>query len=629
MIKPHIAQQQALQQIDKSVSEGKNKFLVVMPSGIGKTYLSSFATKDLKGKILYIAHRWEILRQAEKSFKQIHNIDDENIGYCNQFKKQINKSIVFAMVQTLSKNYKDIDKNYFDYIILDEYHHSSARTYEEIINYFKPKYFLGMTATPYRGDGTDILKYVDNNVPFKMDLKEGIEKGYLVKIVYYGLKDNIDYSRLKWNGHKYTVKDLDKTLLIPKRDQHVIKDFKRLVKNKQTLGFCCSIKHAKRCVKKFNNAGIKSEIISCYTPHIERKRIINDFENKKIQAIFTKDIFNEGIDIPDIEAILLLRPTQSKTLFYQQIGRGLRKKKGKNNIFILDFRGNYVNSFRIRYWMKELLGNKEKEIKPSYTHNNIGKFYFEKELIDIFKEQESRIITEERLINEYYRLKKLLKKNPAFKDMDTYGIHSASTYGSHFGSWNGFLIKIGEKPNLIMNISKDALLKELKRIHKFIKKIPQYYDIKRHGKYSYTSYINKFGSYSNALKKIGLKYKLQRKTKNTPEIKEKMIKELQRVAKKLGKTPTAEEINKHGEYFSSTYMRFFGSWVNAIKLAGLKPRRYYKKISMNEAKKELRKLEKKLGHIPSERDNRKHGKYSSALYWKKFGSFKKAIEECL
>ncbi len=261
---------------------------------------------------------------------------------------------------------------------------------------------MGLTATPERMDKKDILPFYDNNIIFRMDQKEAIEMGYLVPFHYYGFKDNIDYSKIYFNGFKYDVNDLNKLLMIKDRDNAVIKKFKEMGKSRKSIGFCISIEHADWCAKSFQDAGINAKAIHSKLDDSEtsfdvkkRDQLIKDFRKNKYQVAFVVNMFNEGVDFPDVECLLFLRPTESKTIFIQHMGRGLRISPGKENVLILDFIGNYRTAGMVLSGLGLSGGTGDlKKIKKNskelyYYSNNGCEVEFENEVIDVFKKLEA------------------------------------------------------------------------------------------------------------------------------------------------------------------------------------------------------------------------------------------------
>ncbi len=501
-MKPNLAQKQALICLTNSK---KKKALVVLPSGAGKTILSAFYVQGIKGRVLYLVHRNEIIEQAIKEFELVHNISDSQIGKFNQYHKQIDRKFIFATIQTLSrpKNLELFSKNYFEVIISDEHHHSCANSYQVVLNYFMPKKLLGLTATPYRLDGKNVLETVKNNVAYEMNITEGIKKKLLVPFEYLGLWDNIDYSDIQYQGKTYTQKDLDKKLLIDKRDNQIILEFKNKLKKRKTIGFCCSINHCKRCVKKFNEAGIPSETINYETKIEDRNRIIEGFRQRLYQVIFTRDIFNEGVDFPEVEGLLFLRPTVSKTIFLQQLGRGLRKSEGKKNVIVLDFIGNYMNAYIIREIMKDIVETGASiEHKSVFKYNPICTIKFDSKVIKLFDEQvkDKRGATKPILINEYLRVKKELNRLPTGNDITQFGRFSVSTYQNAFGSWN----KFKEEMNDYRHYSKGWVIEKYNFLKKKLERIPFTNDWLEHfGKDGLSARYRHFPKMISFAKKMG------------------------------------------------------------------------------------------------------------------------------
>ena len=257
-----------------------------------------------------------------------------------------------------TKNLERFSKDFFDYIVIDEAHHAAAPTYQRVLNYFNPRFLLGLTATPFRSDEKEILTSFDNHVFYQMDQEQAVSEGYLADINYIGYFDDIDYSNIRWNGNRYDIDDLNKKLMIESRDQSILKKYRdESVKNEKTIGFCTSIEHADYMANVFNKNGIrsvaihsKSETSRSRFSNEERETLLKKFREDKFEVAFTVNMFNEGVDIPDVSTILMLRPTDSLTIFIQQIGRGLRLSDGKESLKVLDFIGNYrteISSWKV------------------------------------------------------------------------------------------------------------------------------------------------------------------------------------------------------------------------------------------------------------------------------------------
>jgi superfamily II DNA or RNA helicase len=402
-IAPHEVQQMALDNLTESRDDGKDKGLVVLATGLGKTYLSIFDTIQANAsKILFIVHVGEILKKTRNSFEEVMPKRAKEMGFYMGNNKNREKNILFATIQTLTrpKNLSQFDSKEFDYIILDETHHLAAPSYKRVFDHFKPKFFLGLTATPNRMDQQDILGFYNNNLIFEMEQDEAIKKGFLTGIRYIGYKDNVDYSKIYYNGFKYDINDLNKNLMIEERDKSIISKFKELGPNKKTIGFCASTEHADWCAKRFRKEGINAVSIHSNLDNSDlsvdmkdRDKLIEGFEKSKYQVAFVVNMFNEGVDFPDVDCILLLRPTESITILTQQIGRGLRISPGKKEVLILDFIGNYQTAHKILPALGIGNVNELTEVKDKgiYYYDNDGRsVVFDSEVVEIFRMMTSR-----------------------------------------------------------------------------------------------------------------------------------------------------------------------------------------------------------------------------------------------
>ena len=450
-IKPHYLQKMALDALDFYRDKGWRKGIVVLPTGTGKTYLSAFDAKKFDGRVLFIVHRLDILSQSKEAFEQVW--PEAKLGLLTGEVKEhlIDSKVLFASKDSLrNPEYLSyFSPSEFDYIIVDEVHHGQAPTYQSIIKHFQPKRFiLGMTATPDRMDRKDIFELFDYNKVFEYTLNEAIENGFLVPYTYYGLKDNIDYSKIRHNGQKYNVQDLDKYLIIEKRNEQILKEYLEKGEGNKALGFCCSINHANRMAQFFNERGIPSVSITSETEDRDNK--IKEFRNNKYAVAFTVDLFNEGIDFPDLRILLFLRPTESKTIFMQQMGRGLRLCSGKNRVVILDFIGNYKKANNIRKYLarksKEKKTNAGRIEKILYEYALNCEVHFESEVEEILDRQDKdeRDISKEDLVDAYYTLAEKIERKPTQDDLNNQGEFKMAKYVSVYGSWVKFLREIGE-----------------------------------------------------------------------------------------------------------------------------------------------------------------------------------------
>lgn len=425
IFEPHGAQIEALYNLNQSRKEGYDKALVVAATGIGKTYLSAFDCLDYK-KILFLAHREELIIQASETFKNIHKNKSQGFFY-NKF-KDTNNDITFALVQTLGKkqylNENYFKKDYFDYIIIDEFHHAVAKNYQNIINYFKPKFLLGLTATPERLDAKDIFALCDYNTVYEIRLKEAINKGFLVPFKYYGIfDDTIDYDNVTIQNGKYNKDDLQEKLMINKRANLVLNHYLKYPSTR-TIAFCSSRLHAEYMAEYFSNHNIASAAVYSGTQgeySKKRQEAIDKLKEGTLKILFTVDMFNEGLDIPSIDMVLFLRPTESPTIFLQQLGRGLRKYENKKYLIVLDFIGNYKKANHIPFLLS---GNRydtktlQNESVLTFDYPEDCYIDFDFELIDLFKIQaKNEMKLKDKIIIEFETNKIDLGRRPTRKDL--------------------------------------------------------------------------------------------------------------------------------------------------------------------------------------------------------------------
>ena len=428
LFQPRGAQIEALYALEESRREGATKGLVQAATGVGKTYLAAFDSEKYE-RVLFVAHREEILKQAAVSFKNVRHSED--YGFFHGKQKDTDKAVIFASVATLGrKEYLSKEffaPDYFDYLIIDEFHHAVNDQYQRIVNYFKPKFLLGLTATPERMDGKNIYELCDYNVPYEISLKEAINKGVLVPFHYYGIYDETDYSSLHLVKGRYDEKELNETYIGNVKRYDLIYKYYMKYRSKRALGFCCSRQHAEEMAKEFCKRGI--EAVAVYSNangefSEDRDKAIEKLTRQEIKVIFSVDMFNEGVDIASLDMVMFLRPTESPIVFLQQLGRGLRISKGKEYLNVLDFIGNYEKAGRAPLLLSG--GNTFGE-KPIREYNDMEYpddciVDFDMRLIDLFKELEKKSLSiKEQIRKEFYRVKEMLEgRVPTRLELFTY-----------------------------------------------------------------------------------------------------------------------------------------------------------------------------------------------------------------
>lgn len=385
-IKPFHYQQEILEKLEvERTIHNRFKNLLVAATGTGKTVISAFDYKSFKAnnkskRLLFVAHRKEILQQAKATFQGV--LKDNNFGelWVDGLEPTSNE-YVFASVQTLNNRLKNINLSaeYYDFIIVDEVHHISASTYRPILNYFKPKVLLGLTATPERMDGENILDDFCGRIAAEIRLPEALNKKLLSPFQYFGITDSIDLTNVKWEKGKYVASEL--TSLYTKNNVRVGEIIKGLEKylndinDVRAIGFCATVEHAIFMTEKFNLAGLKAEVLTSKNSS-DREKIREQFKKKEFNYLFVVDIFNEGVDIPEIDTVLFLRPTESLTVFLQQLGRGLRLAEGKDCLTVLDFVGNSRPEYDFENKFRALIGKTTtsvlKEIEDDFPHLPLG-----------------------------------------------------------------------------------------------------------------------------------------------------------------------------------------------------------------------------------------------------------------
>ena len=349
-ISPNSMQEEALKNINNLRSKGATKALLISATGTGKTYLSAFDAKAFQPKrLLFVVHRRTIAEKSMETFQSVFG-SDKSMGVYSGNQQEVDKDFLFSTVQTISKqNHLDkFDKDYFDYIIIDESHRSGSDSYKRLLEHFQPRFLLGMTATPERTDGEDIFSLFDHNIAYEIRLHRAMEEGMLSNFHYYGVTDLIIDGKKQENIRNFAYLSSDE------RVKNIVKYANFYGSDNgitRGLVFCSRNDESKKLAEMFNRSGFRSIALTGDSSEEQRNGAIKLLESdnlaEKLDYIFTVDIFNEGIDIPKVNQIIMIRPTESAIIFVQQLGRGLRKVDGKSYLTVIDFIGAYSNNYLI------------------------------------------------------------------------------------------------------------------------------------------------------------------------------------------------------------------------------------------------------------------------------------------
>ncbi len=486
-LQPNAMQISFINNLNKILEKGEKRALLISATGTGKTYASAFALRENKpGRALFLVHREQIAKQAIESYKKIFG-ETKTFGLLSGNSKEFEADFLFSTMQMMSKEdiFKKFKEDEFDIIVIDEAHRIGASSYQKIIQYFKPKLLLGMTASPERTDGYDVYKEFNYNIACEIRLKQALEENFLCPFHYFGITD-IEFDG-KTIDENTELSDFSK-LTCDERVNYIIKQIEFYGHSGTTtngLVFCSSKREALALSDKFNDRGYFTVVLTGEDSQEKREEAINRLTSKnieeKIDYIFTVDIFNEGVDIPEINQVIMLRPTESPIVFVQQLGRGLRKAADKEYVVILDFIGNYKNNFMIPI---ALSGDR------SYNKDNIRRYVLEGERIipgsstihfdeiskkRIFEAIDHADFTDIKLIKENYtNLKRKLGRIPSLLDFDKYGEMDVFKIfdNKSLGSYYKFLVKYEKKFKIRLNMNEEKMIEFIskkiangKRIH--------------------------------------------------------------------------------------------------------------------------------------------------------------------
>lgn len=358
---PNAIQLEALSALAETRQAGNRAGLVVMATGLGKTWLAAFdSSSDVFERILFVAHREEILRQALETFRRIR--PGASLGLYAGSERTPDAQVVFASIQTLGRmrHLERFTPTAFDYIVVDEFHHASAPTYRRLIDHFEPAFLLGLTATPERSDGGDLLGLCGENLVYRCIVPRGIELGLLCPFQYFGVPDDVDYSNIPWRNARFDEEALTNAVATQRRAENILDQWRRRGAAR-TIGFCVSQRHADFMARYFEAAGVRCASVHAGASSAPRALSLEQLAEGSLSVIFAVDMFNEGVDVPAIDTVMMLRPTESQIVWLQQFGRGLRKFQDKR-LTVIDYIGNHRSFLLKARTLLEIDGQASREL---------------------------------------------------------------------------------------------------------------------------------------------------------------------------------------------------------------------------------------------------------------------------
>jgi len=386
---PTQVQQEALEALAQARQDGARAALVVMATGLGKTYLSAFDSRGFE-RVLFVAHRDEILQQSRDVFRRIR--PESNFGMFHADEKTVTADVTFASVQTLARRCEEFAPDAFDYVVFDEFHHAAAASYRRVVDHFRPRFLLGLTATPDRMDGQLLLPLCGDRFAFRCDLVEGISRKLLCPFEYFGVKDSVDFTPIPWRNGKFDPEALTRAVETRERADHALREW-RARAGRRTLAFCCTVTHADFMARHFSTAGIRAVAVHSGPTSAPRVQSIERLKTGELDVVFSVDVFNEGLDVPDVDTILMLRPSESPVVFLQQFGRGLRLGQPGKVLHVIDFIGNHRSFFMKPRTLLSLGAASTASVKATLDAMESGEFHlppgcsveYELGLVDVFK----------------------------------------------------------------------------------------------------------------------------------------------------------------------------------------------------------------------------------------------------
>ncbi len=669
-------QQACLDAIESARQAGKKKALVVMATGLGKTVVSALQLKRMlaekPGRVLYVTHNKEILRQARHTIEGILPVDC-TYGYFHGDEKDLHYvDVLFASFQLLRKTREFFARDEFRYVVIDEAHHVQAETFRPTVEYFQPDLMIGLTATPDRGDQKDIRELIGEPV-FSLDLFEALAHRHLAQVDYRLMTDELQgLKTLDTSVGRMSIAELNRTVFVPKRDEEIVRIIDEKLRNlsdPRVIIFCSSVAHADAISRLIPHSGV---IHYDLKPKEVRRRIAA-FRSGRLRVAVTVEMFNEGIDIPEANVIVFLRSTASRTIYLQQLGRGLRLSEGKDQVLVLDFVANcdrveLINSLQASVDNVHGEGSASggRGLKPSFNLI-IDKSEFSEQIINLIgmiARARRGFYTKEILSEELRQFAEELGRTPTIDEVDANAnIASVNIYIRAFGKrWNDILKELGLDVAKEYNLDRDTMTRALLDFAKELGRTPTIEEIRlnkalpdastyrRVFRMKWAEYLISIGLAPNyyrghtkehllarildlsgslggvtptVTEAINCKYLPGIKTiydtlgvSSWPEVvkmaglrprrepfdKKRMIAQLQDLARELGRSPSARDVNKSKRLPSaSSYYSVFGlTWIGILEEAGMKPQK--RRYTKDELSRQLYRFVDQNGRLPTRRD---------------------------
>ncbi len=454
---PHTIQQEALAALRATRAEGNTAGLVVLATGLGKTWLSAFDSTgaDFR-RVLFVAHREEILDQSLKTYRRIR--PTAKLGAYTGKQKVPDANVVFASIQTLSRptHLERFGRDEFDYIVVDEFHHAHAPTYRRVIDHFDPQFLLGLTATPERTDGGRLLALCQENLVYRCDVPRGIEENLLCPFHYFGVPDDVDYANIPWRNARFDPDALEAAVATQARAQNALDQYRKRA-GSRTLAFCVSQRHAEHMREVFRAANVHAAAVHAGTGSDPRAASLDKLSRGDLDVVFAVDMLNEGVDLPAVDTVLMLRPTESRIVWLQQLGRGLRRSPEKPHLTVIDYIGNH-RSFLVKpeallgmLGLSERLGemldglrarNGEFEPKTGSLPNGCQVTY-DLKAVDVLAAVAPPTRGSEKLLAWYEQYKDLHGERPTAVEALHEG-YDPRAARKEFGSWLRFVRRMGD-----------------------------------------------------------------------------------------------------------------------------------------------------------------------------------------